>query len=121
MSAMWSLFKRNRKKVWDQTPWEPTAWQQTLLGLGFAWIAAIVIESFFLERADVWLFLKDLFMSVVFLRIGPDFWRGLISWVVAPAAVFFALMAPVKKSRRYVLLVCTLVFTATLVLLKVNA
>ena len=117
---MRSLLKRNRKKVWDQTPWEPTAWQQTLLGLGFSWIAAVVIEHFLLEQADVWPFLKDLFLSVFFLRIGPEFWTRLFSWIVLPAVVFYALMAPVKKSRRYVLLVCTIVFTATLVFAKVG-
>jgi hypothetical protein len=118
---MRSLAKRNRKEVWDQTPWEPTAWQQTLLGLGFSWIAAIVVEYFVLERADAWSFLKELFLSVFFLRFGADFWAGLFWWIVLPAAVFYAPMALVKKSRRYVLLVCTVVFTAILVLIKVSA
>lgn len=106
--------------MWDQTPWEPTALQQTLLGIGFSWIAAIVIEYFILERADAWYFLKELFLSLFFLRMGPDFWTGLFGWIVIPSAVFYGLMALVKKSRRYVLLICTVVFTAALVVVKIS-
>ena len=111
---------KNRKKVWDQTPWEPTAWQQTVLGLGVSWVASLIIENFLLERTDVWDFIRGLGISMIGFRFDADFWTAVFLWIVLPAIFFFASMAVVKKLRRYILLICTVVFTGLLVFVEIS-
>jgi hypothetical protein len=99
-------------KRWDNSGYEPTAWQLAFTGTAAAWLVSLFIEKVWLGR-NGGLNALGQFLSAL---IHWD-WRAMLPfvwWGICPLIVMALILKSIKKFRLVILLLATLALLVAL-------
>jgi hypothetical protein len=97
-------------------PWDPSPYQNAVMGLVAGWMTATVVETFILDQKDAANCMKQIVLDLATLNLGSGFWNRFILWVVIPLVALYLPLALAPKAWRAILLLGTIALAAVLVM-----